>query len=57
MACSIKKPNKTIRILFGVILIVFGVYFEQFWIAVIGIIPIIFAVIGFCPLCWIDNKK
>ena len=50
---STMKPNvgqtdRTIRIVLGVVIIVAGVYFKSWW-GVIGIVPILTAVIRWCP--------
>lgn len=55
MTCSIKKPAKTPRIVAGVVIIILGIYFQSF-LALLGFIPIIFAIIGYCPLCTIKAK-
>jgi uncharacterized membrane protein YkvI len=56
MTCSIKKPNKTIRIIIGIVILLVGVYFESFW-GLIGLIPIGFAIFGYCPICSLANKR
>ncbi|MGM0534201.1 MAG: YgaP family membrane protein [Campylobacterota bacterium] len=57
MACSIKKPAKTPRILAGVVIITAGVYYNSSIVALIGSIPVVFALIGFCPICFIKKPK
>ncbi len=56
MTCSIKKPNKTIRIIVGIVILLVGVYFESFW-GLIGLVPIGFAIFGYCPICSLANKR
>jgi hypothetical protein len=56
MTCGIKKPNKWLRIIIGVAIIIVGLYFDSYF-ALIGLIPIAFAISGYCPLCAIKAYK
>ncbi|MDD2698533.1 MAG: DUF2892 domain-containing protein [Arcobacteraceae bacterium] len=56
MTCGIKKPNTLLRIFVGVFIIAIGFYFESYFGA-LGTIPIIFAIIGFCPICYLQAIK
>lgn len=49
MKSNIGNIDKLIRIIVGLLIIIAGVYFKSWW-GLIGIIPIIVAVIGWCPL-------
>ncbi|MGM0622851.1 MAG: YgaP family membrane protein [Campylobacterota bacterium] len=55
MSCSIKKPAKLPRIIAGVGIIILGIYLQSYW-GLLGFIPIIFAIIGYCPLCSVKAK-
>lgn len=46
---NVGKLDKTIRIILGIAIVVFGVV-EQSWLGAIGIIPIGTALISWCPL-------
>ncbi|MDO9512472.1 MAG: DUF2892 domain-containing protein [Bacteroidales bacterium] len=48
MQCNIGKTDKTIRIIVGIIIGGAGLYFNNWW-GLLGLIPIITAVSGFCP--------
>ncbi|MEO0270757.1 MAG: DUF2892 domain-containing protein [candidate division WOR-3 bacterium] len=41
--------DKTIRIILGIVIILLGLIFKTLW-GLIGIIPLITGLIGFCPL-------
>ena len=49
MKANMGKGDRTLRIIFGAVLIVLGLYFQS-WLGVIGIIPIVTAFISWCPL-------
>ena len=48
MKPNVGQTDRTIRIVLGVVIIVAGVYFKSWW-GVIGIVPILTAVIRWCP--------
>lgn len=50
MACNINKPAKVPRILVGFFIIILGLFFNSY-LTFLGFIPIIMAVVGYCPLC------
>jgi len=54
MSCSINKPNKAVRIVAGIVIILLGILFES-WLGVLGVLPILFATFGYCPLCTLRN--
>lgn len=56
MICSVKKPNNYLRIFIGIIILIIGFYFKSYW-GLIGLVPIIFVGIGFCPLCIFERKN
>ncbi|MEO0255441.1 MAG: DUF2892 domain-containing protein [candidate division WOR-3 bacterium] len=41
--------DKTVRIILGILIILIGIIFKTLW-GLIGIIPLITGLIGFCPL-------
>ncbi len=49
MKKNIGKLDKTIRVLLGIVIIVIGVNNNSVW-GIMGVIPIITAQIGVCPL-------
>jgi|TARA_R110002050_G_scaffold297349_1_gene458690 vacuolar-type H+-ATPase subunit I/STV1 len=46
---NIGKLDKTIRIIVGIVIIIFGVLTNS-WLGAIGLIPLGTALIGWCPL-------
>jgi uncharacterized membrane protein YiaA len=55
MACNIKKPAKLPRILAGIVIILIGLYFQIYLVALLGLLPIAFGISGFCPMCYVKN--
>lgn len=63
MKKNIGHSDKRIRLLFGVALIIYGLYFNS-WIGLIGIVPILTALVNICPIysligintCHINSK-
>lgn len=49
MKCNVGKTDRLIRVLLGLVLIGLGLYFNSWWGA-IGVIPLVTATIGWCPL-------
>jgi hypothetical protein len=49
MKQNIGNADRIIRVVLGLVLIALGVYFGSWWGA-IGLIPLITAAIGWCPL-------
>lgn len=48
MSCNIGTTDKIIRIIAGVIIGAIGLYYQSWW-SLVGLIPIITALTGFCP--------
>lgn len=46
---NVGKVDKIIRIIVGLIIIAVGVIYNS-WFAIIGFVPLLTAVIGWCPL-------
>ncbi len=49
MKCNVGKTDKIVRVILGIVIGVIGIYFKSWW-GLIGLIPIITALVGFCPL-------
>ena len=49
MKRNVGKIDRIIRVLLGLIIIALGIYFNSWWGA-IGVIPLLTAAIGWCPL-------
>lgn len=49
MKKNVGTTDKIIRVVIGIAIIIVGVYFKSWW-GVIGVIPLISAALGWCPL-------
>ena len=49
MQCNVGKADKIVRIIIGLVIIILGLYFKSWWGA-IGLVPLLTALIGWCPL-------
>ena len=49
MTCNVGKTDKIIRVIAAVAIAVLGFYFKSWW-GLLAIIPLLTAVVGFCPL-------
>jgi hypothetical protein len=49
MKCNVGKTDRIIRLVAGVVIIIIGLYFQSWW-GIIGIIPLLTAALGWCPL-------
>ncbi len=49
MKKNVGTTDKTIRIVIGLFLIVWGIFYSKFWI-ILGLIPLITGLINYCPL-------
>ncbi len=49
MCINVGKVDRIIRIIIGLVLIIYGLYITNYIIAGIGLIPLITGIIGFCP--------
>ena len=49
MKLNVGKVDKNLRISAGIIVIAAGLYFQSWW-GLIGIIPLVTALSGWCPL-------
>ncbi len=49
MKCNVGKTDKIIRWIIGIIIAALSLYFRSWW-GLLAIIPILTAILGFCPL-------
>ncbi len=49
MTCNIGKSDKAVRIVIGLVIVVLGIVFKSWW-GLLGLIPVLTALIGWCPL-------
>ena len=49
MKCNVGMSDKVLRGIIGLVIIAVGFYFKSWWGA-IGFIPILTAILGWCPL-------
>lgn len=49
MKCNVGKCDKVVRLVVGLGIIAAGIFFKSWWGA-IGLVPIITALVGHCPL-------
>jgi predicted RND superfamily exporter protein len=49
MQYNVGKADKVVRIIIGVVIIALGLYFKSWWGA-IGLVPLLTALIGWCPV-------
>lgn len=59
MKANVGTADKNIRLILGVVIILLGIFLKSWW-GLIGIIPIITALLNFCPvwgLLGISTKK
>lgn len=49
MKCNVGRTDRILRVVIGLAIVGLGVYFGSWWGA-IGLIPLVTAAIGWCPL-------
>lgn len=49
MKCNVGKTDRVIRVIVGAAMIAAGLYYQS-WIGAIGLIPLLTAALGWCPL-------
>lgn len=49
MQCNVGKTDRAIRIIAGLVIIGLGITFQNWWGA-IGVVPLLTASLGWCPL-------
>jgi len=49
MKCNVGKTDRTLRIIAGLIIIGLGITYQSWW-GLIGVVPLITASLGWCPL-------
>jgi len=50
MKTNVGATDKTIRIVIGVVFIILAVLSKSWWLVIIGLLPLITGLIGYCPL-------
>ena len=48
MKCNVGKTEQIVRLVLGVVIILLGLYFRNWW-GLIGLVPIITGAIRYCP--------
>ncbi len=48
MQCNIGKTDKTIRIIVGILIILWGIFDKNWW-GLIGLIPLLTGIVSWCP--------
>jgi len=59
MKCNVGRTDRIIRVIIGLLIGAIGIYFKSWW-GLIGLIPLLTALIGWCPLylpCKINTRK
>ncbi|EJO5347739.1 DUF2892 domain-containing protein [Clostridium botulinum] len=49
MKCNVGRTEQFVRIILGVVVVLLGLYFKNWW-GIVGLIPIITGSIRYCPL-------
>ncbi|HAN00063.1 MAG TPA: DUF2892 domain-containing protein [Marinilabiliales bacterium] len=49
MKCNVGKTDKIIRLVIGLIIGAVGIYYQSWW-GLIGIVPVVTALINWCPM-------
>ncbi|MFQ6370454.1 DUF2892 domain-containing protein [Shewanella sp. YIC-542] len=49
MQCNVGKTDKIIRLIIGLGIMLAGYYYQSWW-GIIGVIPLLTAALGWCPL-------
>jgi hypothetical protein len=49
LKCNVGKTEQIIRIVIGVVIILIGLTFRNWW-GLIGLVPIVTGAIGYCPI-------
>jgi hypothetical protein len=49
MKQNVGTADKIVRVVIGIAIIILGIYFKSWW-GIIGVIPLISAALGWCPL-------
>ncbi len=48
MKCNVGKTDRAIRIIIGLVIILAGIFYGSWW-GLIGLLPLISAILRFCP--------
>jgi hypothetical protein len=49
MKCNVGKADKVVRYIIGGAIVIAGIAFNSWW-GLVGLIPIVTALVGWCPL-------
>ncbi len=49
MACNESRVDRILRVVLGSVLVAGGFYFKSWW-GIVGLVPLLTAAIGWCPL-------
>ncbi len=49
MKCNVGATDRLVRIIAGILILLLGLYYRNWW-GLIGLIPLITGVVRFCPL-------
>lgn len=49
MKCNVGRTEQNIRIIIGILIVILGLYFRNWW-GIIGLVPIITGSIRYCPI-------
>ncbi|MBQ3674813.1 MAG: DUF2892 domain-containing protein [Campylobacter sp.] len=55
MKANLSKKKRITKIIIGLVLMI-GLYFVNPWLSLIGLIPILVGVTGFCLACYFLNR-
>lgn len=48
MKCNVGGPDRFLRILAGIVIVSLGIVYES-WLGVIGVVPLLTGITGWCP--------
>ena len=49
MKRNVETMDKIVRIIVGLVIIIFGIIYKN-WLGVVGLIPLVTGLVGYCPL-------
>ncbi|GAB4180330.1 MAG: DUF2892 domain-containing protein [Calditrichia bacterium] len=49
MKCNVGKFDRIFRIILGLVILAVGYYYQSWW-GLVGLVPLLTAAIGWCPL-------
>lgn len=48
MKCNVGRTEQIVRVVIGVVIVLFGLYYKSWW-GIIGLVPIVTGAIRYCP--------